>query len=135
MAARTSSQPGGRRPVVLSLEQALSMSYGTLRFVHQGYRVIRVEPTPVEGRRSKGDPNRYIGRPVAGEDRHSYYVAPNVGKEAIAIDLKTADGQALLHRLIRELEVDVFCTNTMPNRHEKLGIDYETLRGHKEDLI
>ncbi len=121
--------------VVLSVEQALTMTYATLRFVHLGWRVIKIEPTPVEGRKSKGDPNRYIGRPVAGEDRHSYFVAPNVGKEAIAIDLKQTEGQALLKRLIRELQADVFCTNTMPARHTRLGIDYETLRTEKEDLI
>jgi len=121
--------------VVLSVEQALTMTYATLRFVHLGWRVIKIEPTPVEGRKSKGDPNRYIGRPVAGEDRHSYFVAPNVGKEAIALDLKQTEGQALLKRLIRELRADVFCTNTMPARHKRLGIDYETLRTEKEDLI
>jgi len=121
--------------VVLSVEQALTMTYATLRFVHLGWRVIKIEPTPVEGRKSKGDPNRYIGRPVAGEDRHSYFVAPNVGKEAIAIDLKQTEGQALLKRLISELQADVFCTNTMPARHTRLGIDYETLRTEKEDLI
>jgi itaconate CoA-transferase len=121
--------------VVLSVEQALTMTYATLRFVHLGWRVIKIEPTPVEGRKSKGDPNRYIGRPVAGEDRHSYFVAPNVGKEAIAIDLKQTEGQALLKRLIRELQADVFCSNTMPARHTRLGIDYETLRTEKEDLI
>lgn len=121
--------------VVLSVEQALTMTYATLRFVHLGWRVIKIEPTPVEGRKSKGDPNRYIGRPIAGEDRHSYFVAPNVGKEAIAIDLKQAEGQALLKRLIRELQADVFCTNTLPARHKRLGIDYETLHTEKEDLI
>lgn len=121
--------------VVLSVEQALTMTYATLRFVHLGWRVIKIEPTPMEGRKSKGDPNRYIGRPVAGEDRHSYFVAPNVGKEAIALDLKQKEGQDLLKRLIRELRADVFCTNTMPARHKRLGIDYETLRTEKEDLI
>ena len=121
--------------VVLSVEQALTMTYATLRFVHLGWRVIKIEPTPVEGRKSKGDPNRYIGRPVAGEDRHSYFVAPNVGKEAIAIDLKQAEGQALLKQLIKELRADVFCTNTMPGRHTRLGIDYGTLRKEKKDLI
>ena len=30
------------RPIILSLEQALSMPYGTLRFVHLGWRVIKV---------------------------------------------------------------------------------------------
>ena len=113
-----------KTPVVLSLEQALSMPYGTLRFVHLGWRVIRIEPTPVAGRPTSGDPNRYIGRPVAGQDRHSYYVPPNVGKEAIAINLKTDEGRRLLYRLVRDLEVDVVCTNTMPGRHQVLGVDY-----------
>jgi itaconate CoA-transferase len=120
---------------VLSVEQALTMTYATLRFKHLGWRVIKLEPTPVPGRNSKGDPNRYIGRPTAGEDRHSYFVAPNLGKEAIAIDLKREEGQNLMRRLIKELEVDVFCTNTMPARHTRLGIDYDTLHAEKEDLI
>ncbi len=124
-----------RRPIVLSVEQALSMSYATLRMVHQGFRVIRAEPTPMGGRKSKGDPNRYIGRPVAGEDRHSYYVAPNAGKEAIALNLKEAESQRLLRRLIRELPVDVFCTNTLPKRHAELGIDYPTLSAERPELI
>jgi crotonobetainyl-CoA:carnitine CoA-transferase CaiB-like acyl-CoA transferase len=111
------------------------MTYATLRFVHLGWRVIRLEPTPVPGRKSKGDPNRYIGRPIAGEDRHSYFVAPNVGKEAMAIDLKSQEGQTLLRHLIDKLKVDVFCTNTMPARHKRLGIDYETLYKEKKDLI
>jgi len=124
-----------KRPFILSVEQALSMSYATLRFVHQGYRVIRVEPTPVPGRKSKGDPNRYIGREIAGDDRHSYYVAPNVGKEAIALNLKEAAGRELLRRLVRDLPADVFCTNTLPARHQALGMDYETLSRERSDLI
>ncbi|MFQ5844167.1 MAG: CaiB/BaiF CoA transferase family protein [Planctomycetota bacterium] len=124
-----------RRPVVVSVEQALSMTYATLRFVHLGWRVIRLEATPVAGRKSKGDPNRSIGRPVAGDDRHSYFVAPNVGKEAIAVDLKREEGRALLRRIVGDLEVDVFCTNTLPGRHAALGIDDETLRGVRPELI
>ena len=122
-------------PVVVSLEQALSMPYGTLRFVHLGWRVIRVEPTPRPGQKSVGDPNRYIGRPVGGEDRHSYYVAPNVGKEAITLNLKDDDGRRALHRLIDELAVDVLCTNTMPARHAGLGIDYDTIRSIRPAVI
>jgi len=125
----------GDRPIVLSVEQALSMPYATQRFVQLGWRVIRVEATPAPGRKTKGDPNRYIGRPVAGEDRHSYYVAPNVGKEAIAVNLKDERGHELLARLVRELPVDVFCTNTLPARHATFGIDYETLRAHRKELI
>lgn len=122
-------------PVVLSVEQALSMSYATLRFVHLGWRVIRVEATPAPGRSVAGDPNRFIGREVAGRDRHSYFVGPNAGKEAIALNLKEEEGRALLRRLVAELPVDVFCTNTLPVRHQGLGLDYETLSGVREDLI
>ncbi len=121
--------------VVLSLEQALTMTYATLRLVHLGWRVIKLESTPLAGRKTKGDPNRYIGRPIAGEDRYSYFVGPNLGKEAIAVDLKSKAGQELLKRLIKELNVDVFCTNTMPARHKPLGIDYEPLSKVREDLI
>jgi crotonobetainyl-CoA:carnitine CoA-transferase CaiB-like acyl-CoA transferase len=126
---------GKDRPVVLSMEQALSMSYATLRMVHLGWRVIRLEPTPVPGRKSKGDPNRTIGRPVAGEDRHSYFVAPNAGKEALAVNLKTAEGRELVGRLVRELGVDVFCTNTLPAHHQGLGVDYASLRAHRSDIV
>jgi itaconate CoA-transferase len=123
------------RPIVLSVEQALSMSYATLRFAQLGWRVIRIEPTPVEGRRAHGDPNRHIGRPVADGDRHSYFVGPNVGKEAIALNLKEPDGRALLRRLVRDLDADVFCTNTMPARHTALGLDYATLSDGRPDLV
>ena len=46
---------------VVSLEQALSLSYATQRFVHLGWRVIRIEATPI-GERLPGDPNRYVGK-------------------------------------------------------------------------
>jgi len=36
-----------KRRVVLSMEQALSMSYATMRFTQLGWRVIRLESTPV----------------------------------------------------------------------------------------
>ena len=121
--------------LVLSMEQALTLTYATLRFVHLGWRVIKLEPTPVPGRKSKGDPNRYIGRPIAGEDRHSYFVSPNIGKQAISINLKKDEGRRLLKRLIKDLQVDAFCTNTLPARHKQLGIDYKTLHQVKKDLV
>jgi len=124
-----------RPQVMLSMEQALTMTYATLRGVHLGWRVIKLEPTPVPGQKSKGDPNRYIGRPVAGEDRHSYFVAPNLGKESIAVNLKEREGREVVKQLMRGLGVDIFCTNTIPFRHAQLGIDYETLRAVREDLI
>ncbi len=119
---------------VLSLEQALSLPSATLRFAQLGWRVIRIESTPVASG-LPGDPNRYIGGRVADDDRRSYFVAPNVGKEAIALNLKDPRGQALLRRLIRSLDVDVFCCNTVPSRYRSLGIDYETLSRDCPGLI
>ncbi len=76
-----------RPRTVLSMEQALSMTYATQRFVQLGWRVIRLEATPSGGRAQPGDPNRYNGSVVADEGRRSYFIAPNVGKEAIALNL------------------------------------------------
>jgi len=123
-----------RKRTVLSLEQALSMPYATLRFVQLGWRVIRIEALGA-GRGLPGDPNRYIGSRVADEDRRSYYIAPNVGKEAIALNLKSAEGRVALKRLVVGLKADVFCCNTVPERYRPLGIDYATLSTAKPDLI
>ncbi len=119
---------------VLSMEQALSLSYATLRFAQLGWRVIRLEATP-HGKALPGDPNRYIGEKVADDDRRSYFIAPNVGKEAIALNLKEEEGRSLLRRIIRELDVDIFCCNTLPARYKQLGIDYETLKSVKPGII
>ena len=117
------------------MEQALSMTYATQRFVQLGWRVIRLEATPSAGGAQPGDPNRYIGGKIADEGRRSYFIAPNVGKEAIALNLKQPDGREALKRIIAELDVDVFCCNTIPSRYAQLGIDYETLCGVKPDII
>jgi crotonobetainyl-CoA:carnitine CoA-transferase CaiB-like acyl-CoA transferase len=116
------------------MEQALSLPSATLRFAQLGWRVIRIEATPTPNG-LPGDPNRYIGARVADDDRRSYFIAPNVGKEAIALNLKDSRGQEVLRRLIRALDVDVFCCNTVPARYASLGIDYQTLSAAKPDLI
>lgn len=128
-----------KQKTIISLEQALSLPSATLRFAQLGWRVIRIEATPT-GRGLPGDPNRYIGARIVdaadgGDERRSYFMAPNVGKESIALNLKDPDGRAVLHRLIRELDVDVFCCNTLPGRYAAMGIDYETLSAVKPDLI
>ena len=120
---------------VISMEQALSLPYATGRFVQLGWRVIRVEAPARNGDPQPGDPNRYIGSLVADEGRRSYYIAPNVGKEAIALNLKHPEGQAALRCLIQELDAEIFCCNTIPGRYESLGIDYERLSAERPGLI
>ncbi len=123
-----------KRHTVVSVEQALSMTYCTLRMVQLGWRVIKLEAAGAAGTR-RGDPNRYVGREVAGEDRHAYFVAPNAGKESLALDLKRPEGRELLGRLIEKLDVDVFCTNTLPAHHAGLGIDYPSLSQKRPGLV
>ena len=119
---------------VLSLEQALSLSYATSRFVHLGWRVIRIEATP-SGGRLPGDPNRYVGKEGERPDLHSYFIGPNVGKQTISLNLKEKRGQEVLKRLIAELPADIFASNTLPKRYKELGIDYETLSAVNPGLI
>lgn len=124
-----------QQKTILSLEQALTLPYATERFVQLGWRVIRLESPGKPGQKNPGDPNRYIGEDTGEDDLHAYYIAPNIGKEAITLNLQNPDGQALLKRIIRELNVDVFLCNTLPKRYEQLGISYEILSEAKPDLI
>jgi itaconate CoA-transferase len=121
--------------IILSLEQALTLPYATQRFAQLGWRVIRIESPPDKETGRGGDPNRYIGEDTGLDDLHAYYIAPNIGKEAITLNLKVKEGQELLRRLIRELPADVFLCNTLPKRYKQLGIDFETLRRANANLI
>lgn len=115
---------------ILSLEQATALPFLTQRLARDGARVIRVE---VPGR---GDPNRYVGRDVLGEPgMASYFLPNNCGKEAITLNLAEPAGQALLRALIARLPVDIFATNNRPSSYAKLGIDWESLRVIRPELI
>ena len=120
---------------ILSLEQALALPYATQRFVQLGWRVIRIESPPTNENERSGDPNRYIGEDTGVEDLHAYYIAPNIGKEAITLNLKKKEGQDLLKTLIKELNVDIFLCNTLPKRYKQFGIDFETLKEANPNLI
>jgi len=115
---------------VLSLEQATVLPYLTYRLAHDGVKVIRLEH-PVYG-----DPNRFIGHDVVGEERmNAYYLCINAGKKALTLNLAVPEGQEMLLSLIKELNVDIFATNQLPKNYKKLGVDYDTLKAVKPDII
>jgi crotonobetainyl-CoA:carnitine CoA-transferase CaiB-like acyl-CoA transferase len=120
---------------IISLEQALTLPYATERFAQLGWRVIRIETAGKPGQKSPGDPNRYIGEDTGVDDLHAYFMAPNLGKEAITLNLKDPKDQAILKQIIKELEVDVFMCNTLPKRYEQFGIDYDILKEANPQLI
>ncbi len=115
---------------ILSLEQATVLPYLTYRLTHDGVQVIRLEH-PVYG-----DPNRLVGDNVLGEERmNAYFLCINAGKKALTLDLSQPEGQEILRSLIRDLKVDIFATNQLPRNYQKLGIDYESLRALRPDII
>ena len=115
---------------VLSLEQATVLPYLTYRLAHDGMNVIRLEH-PVYG-----DPNRFIGNNVLGEERmNTYYLCINAGKKALTLNLADLEGKKIFQNLIKELKIDIFATNQLPRNYKKLGIDYEALKSLKSDII
>ncbi|UCB49543.1 MAG: CoA transferase [Deltaproteobacteria bacterium] len=119
-----------KRLTVLSLEQATVLPYLTYRLAHDGMQVIRMEH-PVYG-----DPNRMVGENVLGEERmNAYFLCINGGKKALTLNLVEPDGQEIFQSLIQELEVDIFATNQLPRNYKKLGIDYESLKAIKSNII
>ena len=89
-----------------------------------GAEVIKIES-------AAGDGMRLLGQFVPGESK-GFHVF-NRGKRGIVLDLQQAEGQAIVHRLIAQM--DVFLINARPGVPERLGVDYETLRRHNPSLI
>jgi crotonobetainyl-CoA:carnitine CoA-transferase CaiB-like acyl-CoA transferase len=97
-----------------------------------GAEVIKIEA-------AGGDPERYwtvvggldIASPVTGES--IMYEVSNRSKRGICLDIKTAAGQEVLHRLVRS--ADVFLTNLRKSTKVRLGIDFEALRRVNPDLV
>ena len=115
---------------ILSLEQATVLPYLTYRLAQDGMNVIRLEH-PVYG-----DPNRMIGENVLSEERmNAYYLCINAGKKDLTLNLAEEEGQKIFHALIRDLKVDIFATNQLPRNYKKLGIDYDTLKSLRSDII
>jgi formyl-CoA transferase len=115
---------------VLSLEQATVLPYLTFRLAQEGMEVIRLEH-PVYG-----DPNRLIGDNVLGEERmNAYFLCINAGKKALTLNLADPEGQAIFRRLIEDLKIDIFATNQLPRNYKKLGIDFDSLKSLKPDII
>ncbi len=115
---------------ILSLEQATVLPYLTYRLAMDGVQVIRLEHPKF------GDPNRLIGENVLGQERmNAYFLNINAGKKALTLNLAEEEGREIFHALIRELDIDIFATNQLPRNYEKLGIDYDTLRAVKPDII
>jgi itaconate CoA-transferase len=110
---------------VISLEQAVAAPYATRQLADLGARVIKVE------RPDGGDFARGYDRTVHGDS--SYFVWLNRGKESLTVDLKNADGQSILRRLLSS--ADVLVQNLGPGATTRMGLDAASLATEFPRLI
>jgi formyl-CoA transferase len=94
-----------------------------------GADVIKIEPPGM------GDPYRNLPNlPGYPASEHNFaWLLEARNKRSLALDLSKPEAQAVLHRLMPE--VDVFITNFPPQVREKLGLTYEKLAPLNERLI
>ena len=109
---------------VLEFTQIIAGPFGCQNLADMGAEVIKVEPP-------EGEPWRMFPQFMAGESKA--YQGLNRGKRSLVLALQKAEAQAIVHRLIPE--IDVVVINYRPDVPAKLGIDYEMLRTIREDLI
>lgn len=119
------AQPPLAGITVVTLEHAISAPMCSRTLGDLGARVIKVE-NPVGG-----DFARDYDTVVNGLAAHFVWV--NRGKESVALDLKSADGMALLHRLLDR--ADVLVSNLSPGTTARLGIAPADLAERHPDLI
>ena len=105
----------GLKIVACSTAQAGTVPY--MLMADLGAEVIKIE-TP-----GKGDNNRNSGF-LEGEIG-SFFETNNRGVKSLTLNLKSENGQNILHSLIKD--ADVFGQNFRPGVAEKLNFDYETL--------
>ena len=110
---------------VVSVEQAVAAPLATRNLADLGARVIKVER--VDG----GDFARDYDHVVHGTGAHFTWL--NRGKESIAVDLKTAEGCAVVRRLAAR--ADVFVQNLAPGAADRLGLGAGELRAGRPELI
>jgi itaconate CoA-transferase len=110
---------------VVALEQAVAAPFATRQLADLGARVIKVE------RPSSGDFARAFDTTVRGQA--SYFVWLNRGKESIELDIKSADGQAVMAALVSR--ADVLVCNLAPGAAQRAGLCAEELRARHPRLI
>ncbi|TDO06389.1 MULTISPECIES: CoA transferase [Mycobacteriaceae] len=105
--------------------------FATALLTDLGARVIKIEPV-------RGDPYRALAGGAGVSDPvlnlgHNNMVRAMQGKESIALNLKDPRGREIVHRLVAN--ADVFVHSFRPGVPESLGIDEETLRAIKPDIV
>lgn len=118
---------------VLDLSRVLAGPWASQTLADLGASVIKIEQPDV------GDDTRAWGPPfLMNEDgsrsgESGYYLICNRGKRSVTINLKSAQGQALIRKMARE--ADVVLENFKVGTLERLGLGYEQLKAENPRLV
>ncbi len=110
---------------IVDLSVALTGPLAAGMLVDQGADCVKVEQAPT------GDVVRWLGSTVAGIS--AMFQAANRGKRSIVLDLRQADGLAILRDLVAD--ADVLVQNFRPGVAERLGIAYDDIRSIRPDIV
>lgn len=114
---------------VIDLSRFYSGPHATLLLAGLGAEVIRIDDPAAPMSQAKAPP--YAGAagvamtPTNPADLSTHYLKRTRGKRAITLNLKSADGVALLRRLLAQS--DVLFENFTPGVADRLGIGYAAL--------
>ena len=111
---------------VVTLEHAIAAPFATRQLADMGARVVKIERPGV------GDFARRYDERVRGLASH--FVWTNRSKESLTLDVKHAEAQKMLMRLILE-EADVVVQNLAPGAAARLGLSYDALAKIKPGII
>jgi crotonobetainyl-CoA:carnitine CoA-transferase CaiB-like acyl-CoA transferase len=112
---------------VLDCSIAMAGPFAAQRLGDLGADVIKVEPVA-------GEWQRHVAAGGARGNRVNVsFLSLNRNKRSLAIDLKSAEGKALLLDLVRG--ADVFLQNYRPGVAQRLGVDYESLAAINPRLV
>jgi crotonobetainyl-CoA:carnitine CoA-transferase CaiB-like acyl-CoA transferase len=110
---------------IVDLSVALTGPLAAGMLVDQGADCVKVEQAPT------GDVVRWLGSTVAGIS--AMFQAANRGKRSIVLDLRQADGLAILRDLVAD--ADVLVQNFRPGVAERLGVAYDDIRSIRPDIV
>lgn len=117
---------------VLDLSRVLAGPWCAQILADLGADVIKVENP------DGGDDTRRWGPPfLKTEDGHdadaAYYLCANRNKRSIAVNLRTEEGRSIIRDLAAQS--DVVIENYKTGGLKKYGLDYESLKAVREDLV
>jgi crotonobetainyl-CoA:carnitine CoA-transferase CaiB-like acyl-CoA transferase len=109
---------------VLDMATMLAGPYGATLLGDLGADVIKLES-------HVGDDSRHLGPERDGE--HSPFISLNRNKRSLCLDLGKPGSDEIFARLLET--TDVLITNIREPALSKLGIDYDSVRKHRADII